>query len=796
VKRRFEKTIGVFTAELNDSYQASVWQGISTQAEAEEIGLICFLGSRLNSPLIPEKSANHIYELATEQNLDGLIVISSAISTYLEIDTLKRFFKTKKSLPLISIGLKVPGVPSVTVNGRDGLKAIVKHLIKKHRRKNFALIAGPREHEEAEDRKRAFFDTLDNNKIAFDKRLYFEGTFEKSSGVVAVRRFVRCGRPFDAIVCLNDKMALGALEELRESGIDVPGRVSLVGFDGSKVAEYSNPPITTVFQPVSELGAEAVKMICSLIEGKTGKGVKDRLLGCQPIIRESCGCRQRLVPSRDEIDSFEENLAPEEKLLKEKLLKLAVSLRTNDFLMLINQEVSRALLEGDRIPWFHTLVYLIQQRVLGNLERNNDGEAWDAYSDLFTKAFTLLGESHSRFEASKRIAAMEQASKVRAISIAISEEFEIPVVLDRLFSGLAALGFEEAYLVLYEGMRRPHTWSRLFTGTEEHTTEGIRFRTESILPENFSQLWSKHQWVILPLVFQYEDLGYLLLPAHIIDPEHYGTLSKQLASTLKGRRLLEQVRKHERSLEEEVAKRTVELVGTNRQLTEEINRRIRLEKEVIDTSNMIMERIGQDLHDDLCQHLAGISMMVTAFKSSFEPGSVTAEFTDQISRLLMDSIDHAKGIARSLAPVGLREEGLVAAIDALIESIRKRCSIELHFQYDPTFRFVDIDRSIQLYRIVQEALMNAVKHAKCSRIDVLLSVDASRESSSPRETGDNQKLLSIEVVDNGIGVPAGISGKGMGLRIMQYRAEIAQANLSVTNLEPGGKGTRVACTFS
>jgi|GEM_PF-4331336 len=163
--------IGVFTAELDDSYQAAAWEGISARAEREKIGLICFLGSRLNSPVVPEKSANRIYDLANENSLEGLIVISSAISTYLEIDDLRRFLTARCSSPLVSIGSQVPGVPSVTVAGREGLTAVVQHLIDEHERGCFGLIMGPEGHAEAEERKAAFYDTLRANRIDFDARL-------------------------------------------------------------------------------------------------------------------------------------------------------------------------------------------------------------------------------------------------------------------------------------------------------------------------------------------------------------------------------------------------------------------------------------------------------------------------------------------------------------------------------------------------------------------------------------------------------------------------------------------------
>ena len=122
--------------------------------------------------------------------------------------------------------------------------------------------------------------------------------------------------------------------------------------------------------------------------------------------------------------------------------------------------------------------------------------------------------------------------------------------------------------------------------------------------------------------------------------------------------------------------------------------------------------------------------------------------------------------------------------------------MHIHFRHEASFHFVDEERGTQLYRIVQEALMNAVKHAKCSRIDVRLSVDRTADGPSRENNGGNQGILTIEVVDNGIGFPANVPDNGMGLRIMRYRAEMAEAALTVSNLDPPAKGTRVTCTFS
>jgi signal transduction histidine kinase len=262
----------------------------------------------------------------------------------------------------------------------------------------------------------------------------------------------------------------------------------------------------------------------------------------------------------------------------------------------------------------------------------------------------------------------------------------------------------------------------------------------------------------------------------------YDTLREQVASALKGALLLDQVLTHERRLQIEVSRRTGELTRTNRELTQEIDRRMRLEKEVIEISNRTMQRIGQDLHDDLCQHLAGIALHASVLRgtlSADDAGARTA--VEQIGALLADSIARAKQIARGLYPAGLEERGLVAAVEELVLAARRTYPAAIDFRASPDFRLPDTDRALQVYRIVQEALSNALKHSGSERVEVRLY----RE-----EPSRCPPALIAEVSDYGTGLPAATTGEGMGLRIMRYRAETAAVELRVEKLDPG---TRVSC---
>jgi signal transduction histidine kinase len=281
----------------------------------------------------------------------------------------------------------------------------------------------------------------------------------------------------------------------------------------------------------------------------------------------------------------------------------------------------------------------------------------------------------------------------------------------------------------------------------------------------------------------------MLLPRGVDEPAVYDTLCEQVAGALKGALLHDQVRSHERRLEAEVARRTAELIRTNQELTREIERRMRLEQEVLEISNRTMQRIGQDLHDGLCQHLAGIAMLASVLRGSIarsDPSSAAA--LDRIEELLADSIARAKQTARGLYPAGLAEHGLPSAVEELVEMARSSYPVSIDFRASPGCRIEDTDRALQVYRIVQEALANALKHSGSKRVEVRLRL----EPPGYRSGEGDGPLLVTEVIDYGIGMPESMTEEGMGLRIMRYRAETVGAELAIHRLE---HGTRVHCSI-
>jgi PAS domain S-box-containing protein len=212
----------------------------------------------------------------------------------------------------------------------------------------------------------------------------------------------------------------------------------------------------------------------------------------------------------------------------------------------------------------------------------------------------------------------------------------------------------------------------------------------------------------------------------------------------------------------------------------DITRRKRLEQEILDISEREQCRIGQDLHDGLGQQLAGIELMAQVLEQQLARQSKPATGrAGEIARLVRQAIGHTRALARGLSPVMHDAEGLMVALREFAASTQELTGIRCRFTCDHPVPVSDNTTATHLYRIAQEAVSNALKHAKPASIEIALAATAGR--------------VMLAVKDDGTGIRSNPNDRrGMGLRIMHYRAGLIGGSLAVQR--GPGRGTTVACT--
>jgi two-component system, LuxR family, sensor kinase FixL len=214
-------------------------------------------------------------------------------------------------------------------------------------------------------------------------------------------------------------------------------------------------------------------------------------------------------------------------------------------------------------------------------------------------------------------------------------------------------------------------------------------------------------------------------------------------------------------------------------LVRDITERKRLEREVLDVSEREQRRIGYDLHDGVCQELAGVAFLAQTMETRLAAGNrVTAEDAAEIRKLLQEAVSHARALSRGLQPVDPQPGGLAAALRQLATDTSDCNKISCQFCGDHGIDLADKHAATHVYRIAQEAIRDAIQHGKATCIAIDLSTA--------------KGIITLTVVDNGVGLGEdGRYREEMVMRMMHHRARVIGAELSICPRWPGG--VKVAC---
>ena len=205
-----------------------------------------------------------------------------------------------------------------------------------------------------------------------------------------------------------------------------------------------------------------------------------------------------------------------------------------------------------------------------------------------------------------------------------------------------------------------------------------------------------------------------------------------------------------------------------------------IEQELLKTSDEERARIGQDLHDDLCQQLVGIEFRIAVLKGQLAGLPLVQEEAAQIGGFVRDALVNARMLARGLSPVQFEAGGLMSALQEFVANMSTLFRVPCEFRCESPVPVADPFVATHLYRIAQEAVTNAARHSCAKSIVVSLALTAHGPA--------------LTIADDGTGCKTAIwDSTGMGLRIMQYRSEMIGATLRIQAGVDGG--TVVNCEF-
>jgi signal transduction histidine kinase/DNA-binding LacI/PurR family transcriptional regulator len=737
--------IALYLNILNEEYQIAIYRGIRESAEELGIDLVC-----VQDETIDERAnrGRHGFPLPRYLAVDGVLLLTSVL-----VSRDDQFFpggikRQFPGLPVVAVGNGLPGIPSVLIRGDDAMRRLMEHLIDAHGYRRFLFLGGQSGHRDSGEREAAFRDAL-------GKAGGLEGTVAHAnitdSGAAAIIRALiaetggeKAAPIPEAIVAASDNMAIGALRAIRESGDPAWQACAVTGFDDIPQAALEVPPLTTARQPYARAGKIAVETLSNLIEGRA---VNDSVtIEAVPVIRSSCGCA-------DLLSQGAQDHAP------------------------------RAAKSKTKAP---------AQAPNGGREPNAVDPITD---DALATPRERLARLHRQRARSERL--------LRTVSILgqrLATVGSIPEIMPHLEAFLAEIGARSFFLALFPpgtvsipdrcipayayecGVKPPFAEADGAMRLADFFSRAIGGGPGATVSRSVYQLAAGQETPGV-IVYEVEDD---VLP-------HMCTSAVFIANAVKRLNILDIEKEHSRKLEREVELRTRDLSETNRKLADEAERRKEVEAEVLRIGELERQRFSLDLHDDICQRLAGISM----FCKSLAPDPGRAKAIAEIAEMIDETLARTRQYAHDSFPVELDSLGLRDALESLCATVSRQTGCDCAFSWQAA-RDSPLDRArdINVYRIVQEALANAVRHSRASRVEVTVQTETDASPHANRK-GHSEKRLFVRIKDNGKGNPdlerdgdaiaeSGDRRRGLGLKSMRYRARQIGASYRIQSSAEGG----------
>ena len=804
--------IGMLMPAIHDLH-GEQWLGAVEGAAAYECDLICFCGGELEDSE-GSGQANVIYDLATAETLDALIVWTSALATKVGPERLEKFFGESQRIPIVAVEQPMFDAPVVRMTNQNGMRDAVSHLIEVHGCQRIAFVRGPGTVDAAVERYQGYLDALRQHGLAIHPELVSPHlrTWTPEESAAWVSDMLRTGEVPDAIVASNDDLAEGAIFALETSGL---GRLPVIGFDdftkfrtddlgfagGSnadaslrrEVAKKANTvSLTTVHAPFQEMGRCSVEVALALIRGDAMSEEISRV-PTELVVRRSCGCLPSESPPAPAA-SGEAELGthlrqalthPSEELpadwAEQLMAAFTCEMRGESsgvFARLLDSLIQISMRSGEGAGDWSRVLFTLRQLIGSARDVDETTRAEDAWR----RAHMLLTDTAERHHWRFMRALVETRNQVlREVGQQMITAPDLDGLVQILPGQLSRVGIPGCYVALYEpvasglGTATPaeptmpggHVaalQSRVLIACEKgkpgqlHAGSTI-FPSAQLAPGNRLRRTSPFSMVAAPLYFKDQQLGFALFELGPKIGWVYATLQEQLSSALHRLFIVERER-------------------AALAVLEQIHRREE------------RQRLASDLHDSVSQALFSMTLQTRALELALQQRG--EDSNGQLGRLLVELKDLTRGalaemrmLIFELRPDALHKDGLVIAVRRHADAVAAREGFEVRVRASVDRLPINERAESELFRIVQEAVHNCVKHAQPSCVEIRFY-----------EPTDADRTLVVEVTDDGIGFDPDKGHPGhLGLNTMRERTERLGGQFTINSSSAGSTTLRAVLPY-
>jgi len=552
-----------------DHYLASVLKGIQSAAQIKQCHLLLAWGlGRVNEssgthPAWPVALPDTDFVPVGPWNTDGLIVFAplrhAERSQYLQE-------LSDRGFPVLYIASGENG-PTISVDNERGIHQAVAHLMD-HGHQHIAFLAGDAQDQgDSESRLRAYQAAMANH----DKpALVEQGWHTFSGGYEAAQKLIDSGEKFTALIASDDNSAIGAMQAIRDAGLQIPRDVAIIGFDDQPDAIAQVPPLASIHVPLTAIGEQALALMYDHLVG--GYDLASIQIPTRLVPRQSCGCMPQIVSSAGKMrpssqlfirDSESETVDIEE-IERNLVVEMAAALlspshfrleeRTNRLCTRLVQAFYASLKENNSIHFQTTLMEILQelesaeaninvwQSVISTLRREMTrlpaiwGQARTQHlaEDLLHQARTAISECAQRQDYRHQYQREVLDQSLSELTARLSATLDKREAVKILEAHLADIGIRHARIVVFEEEGDNSIEKSTILNSDLNLASQY-FNSRAFPPPGLYPADDLLNLVLMPLVFQEERLGYIAFDANNLEP--CAIIARQIAATFKAAQL-------------------------------------------------------------------------------------------------------------------------------------------------------------------------------------------------------------------------------------------------------------------